>query len=228
MRRRWNAVLVELAHHLPYTMVSSLIAMVVVWYFGLMQAQQHPGGEWVTEVRWSFHVLHPMHVCLSAITTTAVFWHHERRLMRTLAFGIFGSVIPCGFSDYIVPFLGGRVLGQPMQLHICLIEHPMLILPFLVMGLLAGFVFEEPVSGGSVFSHGAHVFVSSLAVLMYLVSFGFMGWMTDIQLVFPVLVIVVAAVWIPCCVSDIVIPVTNLHPHIHGRRRTVPSPAVQS
>ena len=228
MRRRWNAVVIELAHHLPYTMVSSLIAMVVVWYFGMLQMRQHPDGAWVADVRWSFHVLHPLHVCLSAITTTAVFWHFERKLARALAFGIFGSVVPCGFSDYVVPFIGGRILGQPMQLHICLIEHPMLILPFLVMGLLGGVLFEEPISGGSVFSHGAHVFVSSLAALMYLVSFGFTGWMTDVQMVFPVLLVVIAAVWIPCCVGDIVIPVSALHSHGHGRHRAVPRPSVQA
>ena len=226
MRRRLRVLALELAHHLPYTIVSSLMAMVAVWYFGLMQMQQHPNSTWVSEVRWSFHVLHPLHVCISAITTTAVFWHFDRKLAKALWFGVFGSVIPCGFSDYIVPFIGGKVLGQQMQLHICLIEHPMLVLPFLLLWLLGGVVFEERISGGSVFSHGAHVFVSSLAALLYLVSFGFTGWMMDVRLVFPVLLVVVAAVWIPCCFSDIVIPVSALHEPSHGRRRPVSRPAV--
>ncbi len=228
MRRRWNVVAVELAHHLPYTVVSSLIAMVAVWYFGLQQAERYGGPGWVAEVRWSFHVLHPLHVCLSAITTTAVFWHFERKLAKSLLFGL-ASVIPCAVSDYIVPFVGGRILGQAMELHVCLIDHPMLILPFLVLGIIGGLLFEEPISGGSVFSHGAHVFVSSLAALLYLVSFGFTGWMTDIQLVFPVLLVVVLAVWIPCCVSDIVIPVSALHDHHehrHGGHRPISRPSV--
>ena len=223
MRHRLRVVLLELAHHLPYTIVSSLIAMVAVWYFSLVQTQQHLGADWTSEVQWSFHVLHPLHVCISAITTTAVFWRAERRLLKAVLFGVFGSVIPCGLSDYFVPFIGGKVLGQAMRLHICLIEHPMLILPFLCLGVIGGLLFEQPLSGGSVFSHGAHVFVSSLAALLYLVSFGFTGWLTDLYLIFPVLLVVVAAVWIPCCVSDIVIPASALshHAHSHGRHRPI-------
>jgi len=74
-------------------------------------------------------------------------------------------------------------------------------------------LFEERLAGSSVFSHGAHVFVSSLASLLYLVSFGFTGWMTDIHLVFPVFLLVVIAVWVPCCISDIAIPVSSAHEH---------------
>lgn len=225
MRKRWRLVVTELSHHLPYTLVSSLIAMVAVWYFGVVQTQQHAGQGWIAELQWSFHVLHPLHVCLSAITTTAVFWHVERRLARALFFGVFGSVIPCGFSDYIVPFVGGKLLGQQMQLHVCLIEHPMLILPFLALGILAGLLFDERISGGSVFSHGAHVFVSSLAALLYLAGYGFTDWMTDVQMVFPVFAVVVLAVWIPCCIGDIVIPVSALHEH-HGRHRPVQGSSV--
>ena len=223
---RFSVLMTELAHHLPYTIISSLIAMVAVWYFGVIQLQQHVGTAWVSELRWSFHVLHPLHVCISAITTTAVLWHSERRLARTLLIGVFGSVIPCGFSDYVVPFVGGRLLGQAMELHICLIDHPLLILPFLLLGLLGGLTFEERVTGSSVFSHGAHVFVSSLAALLYLVSFGCTGWLTDIHLIFPVLLVVVIAVWVPCCVSDIVVPVSALQQHFHGRHRPVSRPAV--
>ncbi len=226
MSRRVSIIIRELAHHLPYTVISSLIAMVAVWYFGMVQMQQHADRNWVAELRWSFHVLHPLHVCLSAITTTAVLWRFERRLGKALLVGTLGSVIPCGFSDYVVPFIGGRILGQPMQLHICLIEHPMLILPFLLIGLLSGLLFEGRVSDHSIFSHGAHVFVSSLAALLYLAGFGFTGWMTDFTLIFPVLLVVVMAVWIPCCIGDIVVPVSAIRHYPHGGRHAISRPSV--
>ena len=225
MTRRLHTILADLAHHLPYTIVSSLIAMGAVWYFGITQSTQHAGG-WVNELEWSFHVLHPLHVCISAITTTAVVWRFERKLPKTLLIGL-ASVIPCGLSDYLVPFIGGKLLGQQMTLHICLIEHPTLILPFLLFGLLGGLLFEGRVSDHSVFSHGAHVFISSLAALLYLASFGFTSWMTDINLVFPVFLVVVLAVWIPCCISDIVIPISAVHELAHhGRHRAVPRSSV--
>jgi len=141
---------------------------------------------------------------------------------------VLGTVLPCGLSDYVMPFLGGRLLGVPMELHICLIEHPMLIMPFVLLGILGGLMFEERVAGSSVFSHGAHIFVSSLASLLYLVSFGFTGWLQEVRLVFPVFLLVVLAVWIPCCISDIVIPVSSAHesghPQPHGGPRPVPRP----
>jgi hypothetical protein len=138
-------------------------------------------------------------------------------------------VIPCAISDYIVPFLGGKLLGQHMTLHICLLEHPMLILPFLVVGVAGGFLFNEKVTDHSPFSHGMHVFISSMAALLYLASFGFVGWMTDVNLVFPVVTVVVLAVWVPCCISDIVVPVSAVHErhvHHHDPDRPVSRPAV--
>ena len=224
MKQRIDRIVVELSHHLPYTIISSLIAMAAVWYFGTTQVQRYGAG-WGSEMRWSFHVLHPLHVCLSAITTTAVLWHFDRTWAKTFLFGV-GSVVPCALSDYIVPFFGGRILGQPMELHICLIDHPTLILPFLLLGILGGFLFERRLAESSVFSHGAHVFISSLAALFYLVSFGCTQWLSDIHLVFPVLMVVVMAVWVPCCLSDIVIPVSALRIHSHGGDRSISRPAV--
>lgn len=215
MKQRVNVLIAEFAHHLPYTVVCSLIAMGVVWYVGTTQLSGLTDEQWHAKSEWFFHILHPMHLCLSAIATTSVFWRHERRLLKAVLVGFFGTILPCGFSDYVFPFLGGKILAQSMELHICLIEHPVLVLQFTLLGILAGLLFEERMSYSSVFSHGAHVFVSSLASLLYLVSFGLTGWMTEVMLVFPVFLIIVVAVWIPCCISDIVIPISAIHDHEH-------------
>ena len=206
MKQRLDRVLVELGHHLPYTLISSLIAMGAVWYVGTAKPEAL-----AVQAHGSFHLLHPLHVALSAIATTSVFWRYERKWLKTLLVGLLGTLIPCGLSDYIFPFIGGRMLGQAMELHVCLIEHPTLVVPFAALGVVGGLLFEERVAGGSVFSHGAHVFVSSLASLLYLVSFGFTSWMSDMHRVFPVFLVVVVAVWIPCCISDIVIPAGAAH-----------------
>jgi hypothetical protein len=202
----------EFAHHLPYTFISSLLGMVIIWVFAGSRIRQ--GAALLhEELDWFFHVLHPMHLCLSAVATTSVFWRHEKRLLKAVLVGFFGTVIPCGLSDYIFPFIGGKILSQPMELHVCFMQHPMIVLPFVAIGIIGGLLFEERLAGSSVFSHGAHVFVSSLASLLYLASFGFTGWMSDFNLVFPAFLVVVAAVWIPCCISDIVVPVSVVHSH---------------
>ena len=102
-----------------------------------------------------------------------------------------------------------------MALHMCIVSHPQLFFSFLVLGIVGGFWAEERLTGSHLFSHGAHVFVSSAASLLYLVSFGFTSWMTDVRLVFPAFLIVVLAVWIPCCISDIVVPITTARPLSH-------------
>ena len=215
MRTRWKLLATEFAHHLPYTIVGSLIAMAGVWWFGT----QHLGnghGEILFEQSWSmFHLFHPLHICLSAIATTSLFWRYERHVLRAVIVGALGTIIPCGLSDYIFPYIGGRLLGQPMALHMCIVSHPQLFFSFLALGIVGGFWAEERLTGSHLFSHGAHVFVSSAASLLYLVSFGFTSWMTDVPLVFPAFLIVVLAVWIPCCISDIVVPITTARPLSH-------------
>ena len=213
MNRRWTFVLTEFAHHLPYTLVGSLIAMAGVWWFSVGQLEQGQAVLLYEKADASFHLFHPLHICLSAIATTSLFWRHERHVLRAVWVGAWGTIIPCGLSDYVFPYLGGRILGQAMELHMCIIDHPQLFFPFLALGILGGFWAEARLTGSHFFSHGAHVFVSSAASLLYLISFGFTAWLTDVQYVFPAFLVIVVAVWVPCCISDIVIPAFSARPH---------------
>ena len=212
---RWNRVAEEFAHHLPYTIVGSLIAMAGVWWFGMQQLDNGHAERLLLQARSSFHIFHPLHICLSAIATTSLFWRHERDVGRAVLVGAFGTIIPCGLSDYVFPYIGGRLLGQTMQLHMCIIDHPQLFFPFLALGILGGFWAEERLTGSHLFSHGAHVFVSSAASLLYFASYGFTAWMTDVRLVFPAFFTIVLAVWVPCCISDIVVPTAAVRRHAH-------------
>ncbi|MBI3320732.1 MAG: hypothetical protein HYZ91_00515 [Candidatus Omnitrophica bacterium] len=213
MTRRWELLVTEFAHHLPYTIVGSLIAMAGVWWFGTQHLSHGRADELLAQSRSVFHLFHPLHICLSAIATTSLYWRLERHIVRAVIVGALGTIIPCGLSDYIFPYLGGRLLGQTMQLHMCIVDHPQLFFPFLALGIIGGFLAEEHLTGSHLFSHGAHVFVSSAASLFYLISFGFTAWMTDVRFVFPAFAVIVLAVWIPCCISDIVVPATFVHAH---------------
>jgi hypothetical protein len=216
MKTRWQLLVTEFTHHLPYTIVGSLIAMAGVWWFATQRLSNGHPAALFTQARASFHLFHPLHLLLSAIATTSLFWRHERHLVRAVVVGALGSVIPCGLSDYFFPYVGGRLLGQTMELHACIVDHPQLFFPFLALGILGGFWAEERLTGSHLFSHGAHVLVSSAASLLYLLSFGFTAWVTDVRFVFPAFVVIVLAVWLPCCISDIVVPATTVHPPPHG------------
>ena len=209
--RRGNLIAAEFAHHLPYTIIGSLISMAGIWWFGSQHLESGHSALLFQQARASFHLFHPLHICLSAIATTSLFWRYERNIARAVWVGAWGTTLPCGLSDYVFPYIGGRLLGQPMELHVCIVKEPQLFFSFLALGILGGFWAESRLRGSHLFSHGAHVLVSSAASLLYLVSFGFTSWMTDVQNIFPVFAIIVLAVWVPCCISDIIIPVATAH-----------------
>jgi hypothetical protein len=209
--KRWHLVAVELTHHLPFTSVGTLIAMAGVWWFGTQYLTNGKVEQLFAQSRSLFHLFHPLHVCLSAIATTSLFWCYKPHVFQALIVGAVGTIVPCGLSDYIFPYLGGRMVGQQMELHVCLTDHPQFFFPFLALGILGGFWAENRLAGSHLLSHGAHIFISSVASLLYLISFGFTGWMMDVRLVFPAFAIIVLAVWIPCCISDIIVPVSAAH-----------------
>jgi len=152
-----------------------------------------------------FHVFHPIHILLSAMATSAMFWRFEKKLIKAVLVGLIGSLGVCGISDIVMPFAGGRLLGTAMTFHFCLIEDPWLILPFAVLGVFVGLLSSRtmPGRGATIFSHSAHVAISTMASLLYLIAFGFYGWMADL---FQTFVLLILAVLIPCCMSDIFFP----------------------
>jgi hypothetical protein len=152
-----------------------------------------------------FHLFHPAHMLFSAAATAAMFRRYDRSTVKAILVGLAGAVIVCGVSDILMPHASAGLLGHQVPLHICILQHPMLIVPFAAVGVLLGLLAAEGVSASTFFSHSLHVFTSSMASIFYLVaSIGQTAWFDRIGLVF---LFVVLAVMIPCCVSDIVFPV---------------------
>jgi hypothetical protein len=198
----------ELLAHLPFSIFSTVGGMTLVAILTFLGKPFY--GEGLPDAfRELFHIFHPIHMLFSATATTAMFWRYERRWLKALVVGLAGAILVCGASDILIPHLAGLLLGVDMHLHVCIIEHPTLVLPFAAAGILAGFLASGHVVRATVFSHTVHVLISSSASLLYLVSFGLTEWIHHAGYVF---VFVVLAVMIPCCFSDIVFPllvVTN-------------------
>ena len=84
-----------------------------------------------------------------------------------------------------------------------------MVLPFIFIGILCGIIASERVGQSTKFSHSSHIFVSVVASLFYLISFGVSNWAGEN--VFPyVFVIVIFCVTIPCCISDILFPLLSV------------------
>ncbi len=151
-----------------------------------------------------FHLFHPLHMFFSAAATTAMFWRYERRFLKAVVVGLIGAIGICGVSDILIPHVSLLILGFHLPIHICVIEHPGMVLPFAVVGIGVGMLAAVGVARSTIFSHSMHVFVSTMASIFYMVhAFGRMAWIDDLGSIF---FFVVVAVMVPCCFSDIVFP----------------------
>jgi len=192
----------ELRYHIPFTAlgaVSGIIIMVIIVLTNVpFQVSQA-----------AFHTLHPLHVALSALATTAMYRKYSnRKIWAAILIGYVGSIGIATLSDAIIPYLGGSLLGVEMEFHIPFIETEKM--PFIgietwklvnsaaLAGIIIGYL--RPTTK---FPHSGHVFLSTWASLFYFTAFGTAHWIPLLPFIFLFLFL---AVWLPCCMSDIVFP----------------------
>lgn len=202
MEKNIKHVFAELKDHLPYSIFSVATGMIILGILTFV-AEIFGSTDISNPSKGLFHIFHPVHLLFSATATTAMFWRHEKKLLKAAIIGFIGAVGICGISDIFIPFIAGFLLGVKMHLHICIIEHPSLILPFVLTGIFAGFIVPDTTQKSTIFSHAAHVLVSSMASILYLIGFGLIEWIHVAGMVF---IYMVLAVIIPCCTSDIIFP----------------------
>ena len=205
---KFKFVMVELARHMPYSIFGvtiGLLAMGVLTFLAILVRAEGLLGYASQEV---FHVFHPAHILISAVASTAMFWKHEKRIFKAALVGFLGSITICAISDIFLPYIGGMLTGKPMLMHVCIIEEPGLVYPFAVVGVLAGLMVTNNFERSTQYTHSAHVFISSAASLLYLLGYGLTDWIHSVGSVF---LIIIAAVMIPCCASDIVFPLACVH-----------------
>ena len=195
-------IAIELKEHAPFTAlgaVTGLIIMVVVIFANAPSSVAQA----------VFYTLHPLHVILSALTTTAMFRKYGNgKIWAALLIGYSGSIGVATLSDAIIPYLGGALLGVEMAFHLPFIETE--IMPFVgietwklvnsaaLIGIIAGCLIPK-----TKFPHSGHVLLSTWASLFYFAAFGVAYWLPLLPLIFLFLFL---SVWLPCCVSDIVYP----------------------
>ena len=219
----------ELVSHLPFSVGSVAIGLAVVGLICFMapaerdlkpvhsteteMAAAHDGHDHgagcehdhSSGFRPLFHLFHPLHMFFSAAATTAMFWRYDRRWIRAVAVGMTGSIVICGISDIFMPHIALPILHESIPLHVCVIEHPGLVLPFAIIGVMVGLLAAQGVSQSTVFSHSLHVFTSTMASILYMVqAYGRLGWIDELGWIF---FFVILAVMVPCCLSDIVFPI---------------------
>lgn len=192
----------ELKTHAPFTAlgaVTGIIIMVII-VLGNVPSQ-------ISQA--TFYTLHPLHIVLSALVTTAIYRRYSQgKLWAAILIGYSGSIGIATLSDVLIPYLGGAMLNIEMGFHMPFIETDKM--PFIgiekwqvvnsaaVVGIAIGYwkyTTKAP--------HSGHVLLSTWASLFYFTAFGIAPWIPLLPFIFLFLFL---AVWIPCCLSDIVFP----------------------
>ncbi len=188
----------ELKNHAPFTSFGAFTGIMVMALF-----YQLPSHTSFT----IFYILHPVHVLLSALVTSSIFEIHKHKSMKDgyilpalLVIGYTGSIGIATVSDSIIPFLGEILLNLPKrEIHIGFIEKWWLVNPLAFLGIAISYF--RPATK---FPHAGHVLLSTWASLFHMIMA--LGDNTNIIAYIGIFLFLFLAVWIPCCVSDIVFP----------------------
>jgi len=188
--KKSDTIVQELKHHLPFSFFASLVAGALVGIFYLLGSVPSEG---------LFEIMHPAHVLVSAIATSAIYWKYKKSFLRGIFIGIIGAILIGSLSDVILPWLGGNLFSLETSFHLPIIEKPFLILGVGLAGAIIGMKW-----GLFKVGHSIHVFLSIFASLFYLLAFSIE---INALVILGISLIVFLAVFIPCCVSDIVFPI---------------------
>ena len=182
----------ELKSHAPFTSlgaVTGIILMAIIVLANVPPATSHT----------FFYILHPFHVVLSALVTTAMYKQHSKgKVWAVILIGYVGSIGIATLSDAVIPYLGGVLLNLEIEFHLGFIEKWWLVNPMALVGITIGY--WKPTTK---FPHAGHVLLSTWASLFYFTAFGTANWIPLLPFIFLFLFL---AVWVPCCMSDIIFP----------------------
>lgn len=193
-----KAMLQELKDHAPFTVFGAVSGIVAMILFRDVSAR----------VSYAvFYTLHPMHVVLSALVTASMYQLHKGGHLRgkynictLLVIGYFGAIGIATVSDSLLPYLGEIILDMPHRhAHIGFIEQWWLINPLAILGVAIAYYWPM-----TKVPHAGHVLLSTWASLFHIIMAQGTGLSTLAYI--AVFLFLFLAVWLPCCLSDIVFP----------------------
>ena len=188
----------ELKNHAPFTIFGAITGIIIMIFFHNLPSKTSYN---------IFYILHPIHVLLSAMVTASMYKLYKyggakgkSKLWILLVIGYFGSIGIATISDSIIPYLGEMLLGLPhREIHFGFIEKWWLVNPVAIIGIAIAYL--RPTTR---FPHFGHVLLSTWASLFHIImaTGQTLNWFSYLVVFFFLFI----AVWLPCCVSDIVFP----------------------
>ena len=197
----------EIMGHLPFTILGLIFGLVVVavgsYWFHVILTEE------------SFHFTHFMHIFFSGAAAAALMTYYEASYGRSVIIGMISSIILCSLSDTVIPYWGAQLMGKDPVFHLCAIEHPLWVILVALVGTNVGLIWLKGFEHCSKWNHLFHIFVSSAASGIYLFSFSRSFAAHEVVGVFIILFI---AIFVPCLVSDVVVPLMAVHPSFFLKR----------
>ncbi len=191
-------IVTELKRHAPFTAFGAATGMIFMAIIVMAHRL-----DTVTQISSQlFFVLHPLHVFLSALVTTGVFklYSFRSRWAQLFLIGYVGAVGVATISDCFIPFLSESLLGlSGRALHIGVVEKPILTNFAAVLGILTA-----AIKPSTKFPHFGHVLISTWASMFHIIMA--MGTVPSLGTMIIAAVFLFFAVWLPCCLSDILFP----------------------
>ncbi len=190
-------IVAELKEHYPFTLFGALTGIILMMVF------RHVSRETAHHL---FYVFHPLHVFLSALVTAGLYCRYKSRkeisgfkIWKVITVGFIGAVGVGTLSDSIVPFWGETLLDMPHRhAHIGILEKPWLITFAAVAGIILAYF--RPTTKHP---HAGHVLISTWASLFHMLMASHHDHAVSY---FGIFIFLFLAVWLPCCLSDIVFP----------------------
>ena len=198
-KEKTKHMLVELKGHMPFTLFGAAVGLLFMLVFRGVKAET---GENL------FAIFHPTHVFLSAMVTASLFAIHKKKknIIVILLIGYFGSIVIATLSDSVIPHIGERIVGMHIPTHnhehglyLGFLEDWYIVNPAAILGALLAYFWPH-----TKFPHAGHVLLSTWASSSYIL----MSNASELSILFVlgIFVVLFIAVWLPCCVSDIVFP----------------------
>ena len=182
----------ELKNHAPFTSFGAITGIIIMLLFYKIPFRAS---------HTIFYILHPIHVLLSAFVTASMYrLHTGGKWWKVVIIGYVGSIGIATVSDSIIPFLGEWLLKLPNKgIHLGFIEKWYIVNPLAFLGIILSFL--KPTTK---LPHSGHVLLSTWASLFHIIMA--LGGIISILKVFVIFVFLFIAVWLPCCLSDIIFP----------------------
>ena len=186
-------IIKELKHHIGFTIFGAITGIILMLLFYNIPSK----------ISYQiFYTLHPIHIFLSALVTASIFkiYSKKQKLSTLILVGYLGSIGIATLSDSIIPYLGELLLDLPNKgLHIGFLEEFWLVNILAFLGI--GIAYFKPKTK---FPHAGHVLISTWASSFHVI-------MALEKTINPILIITTfiflfLAVWLPCCLSDIIFP----------------------